>query len=54
MGGSILADVLHLRPVVLEVELGAVVQVVALHAHLHDPTAFEHLAVLVAFVVDDL
>ena len=45
---------LHLRPVLLEVEVGAVVQVVALHAHLHDVALVEDLALLVAFVVDDL
>src|SRR3990172_8190020 len=51
---SIFPHVFHMRPVELKVELGAVVQVVALDAHLHDLAFVEHLPVLVAFILDDL
>src|SRR4051812_32389583 len=51
--GSIFADVLHFGPILLEVELRAIIQVVALHAHLHDLPLIVNLPCFVAFVVDN-
>ena len=42
---------LYFRPIRLEIEVRTVIEVVALHAHLHDFA--EHLAVLVALIFDD-
>ncbi len=51
---SILADVLHFRPILLEIEIGAVIQIVAIHAHIDNFGFLEHLVFLIAFVFDDL
>ena len=45
---------LDLWPVPLEIEIGAVVQVVAFHTHFHNTTWFEDLAFHVSLVVDNL
>jgi hypothetical protein len=49
----ILAFMHDLRPIRLEIEVRAVIQVVTLHAHLHDFAFVENLAFLVPFVFDD-
>src|SRR5436190_569540 len=49
----ILANVLHLRPIRLEIEIGAIIPVVALDAHLDDFGLLEFLGLFITFVRND-
>lgn len=51
--GSIFTFVLHLGPVLLEVEVGAVIQIMALHAHIDNAAVFIDLIFHVAFIPND-